>query len=194
MLNPLGALSCPTGTLSAAAASGGAGTGASFAAAALPSGRPINGEPGGSAAGGAAAGAGLLPCCATAVLASSIKATATRGPPVLLPIMTSLPLTESRLLGFLIAIVGYFACGVQSPFWHLVRGVALAVGDAIDRAVVIVRDQQRAVLHRLHVDRPADIGVVLQEAGQKRLLRFHRAVLVQINDDEVAADLVRLVP
>src|ERR1700759_3015357 len=54
MLKPAGTFSFAVGSLSAAAASGGAATGASFCAASL-SGRPIIREPGGS---GGAAGAG----------------------------------------------------------------------------------------------------------------------------------------
>src|SRR5262245_65626055 len=50
MVNPLGAFSLSTGSLSAAVGSGGGTTGASFFAPSV-SGRPINGEPGGSGAG-----------------------------------------------------------------------------------------------------------------------------------------------
>src|SRR5713226_2041923 len=53
-----------------------------------------------------------------------------------------------------------------------------AVGDAIDRARVIVRDQERAVLHDVHVHRPPNVLVILEEAGEKRLDRLHSAVLV----------------
>ena len=45
-----------------------------------------------------------------------------------------------------------------------------------------------------HVDRAADIFVVLDEAGQERLDRFHLAVLVVLDDDDVTALLLRLVP
>src|ERR1700744_3806086 len=66
----------------------------------------------------------------------------------------------------------------------------LAVGDAIDGAVPVVGDQERTVLHLHHIDRPADIFVVLQETGDQRLHRPHGAVLVQMDDDHVAAGLV----
>ena len=48
------------------------------------------------------------------------------------------------------------------------RGGALlvAVGHAPDRAVEVVGDQHRAVLEEQHVDRPADIAVVLR--GSRR--------------------------
>src|SRR2546428_331474 len=69
-----------------------------------------------------------------------------------------------------------------------------AVGHAVDRADVIVRDEQRTIFHDLHVDRPAAVFVVLEETNEKRLLRFHRTVLVQLHDDDVAADLLRPVP
>src|SRR5512136_2550318 len=45
----------------------------------------------------------------------------------------------------------------------------LAVGDAPDGAVPVVGDQERTVLHLHHIDRPADIFVVFQEAGDERL-------------------------
>src|SRR5580692_3443235 len=69
----------------------------------------------------------------------------------------------------------------------------VAVGDAVNRAVIVVRNEQRAVLHRLHVDRPADVLVVLQETSHERFLHSHRAVLVEVDDVNVAADLVGLV-
>src|SRR5881392_2278189 len=85
----------------------------------------------------------------------------------------------------------------KSCYWRnrLLRGhLRLAVGDAIDRAVPVVGDQQRAILHLHHVDRPADILVVFQKAGDERLPRLHRAVLVQLDDDDVTALLVRFIP
>src|SRR5438105_15318001 len=56
----------------------------------------------------------------------------------------------------------------------------LAVSNAIDRAGIIVGDQQRAVPHHLHVHRAAEIVVVLEKSGHERLLRPHAAVPVQI--------------
>src|SRR5262249_36329836 len=75
------------------------------------------------------------------------------------------------------------------------RGHAAAVvADAVDRAGVIVRHQQRAVLEHLHVHRAADIVVVLQEAGHERLPGFHAAIGVEPYDNDIAAELGRLVP
>src|SRR5262249_33423939 len=69
-----------------------------------------------------------------------------------------------------------------------------AVTDAIARPVPIVGSQQRAVLHPLDVHRTSDIAVVLEEAGEERLPGFHRAVLVDIRDHDVAPDLLAPVP
>src|ERR1700730_14577187 len=79
-------------------------------------------------------------------------------------------------------------------FVALLRRDLLAVGDAIDRAVPVVGDQDRAVLHLHHVDRPADILVVFQEAGDQGLHRLHLAVLVEMDDDDVTAELLAPVP
>src|SRR5829696_7258106 len=38
-----------------------------------------------------------------------------------------------------------------------------AMAHAVDRAVVVVGDEERAVLHHLHVDRARDVFVVLEE-------------------------------
>src|SRR4030095_1810612 len=69
-----------------------------------------------------------------------------------------------------------------------------AVGHAVNRASVVVRDEQRTILHDLHVHWPSAVFVVLKEAGEKRLLRSYAAVLVQLYDDDIAADLPRAVP
>src|SRR5258706_564038 len=77
----------------------------------------------------------------------------------------------------------------------LPRGdLRLAVGDAIDRAVIVIGDQQRTVFHLQHIDRPAQIAVVFQEAGDERLRGFDRAVLVQLDDDDIAAKFLGPVP
>src|SRR5882672_6444278 len=76
----------------------------------------------------------------------------------------------------------------------LARYLLLAVGDAIDGAVPVVGDQERAILHWQHIDRAADILVVFEEAGDERLHRLHRAVLVQFDDNDVTANLLRPVP
>src|SRR5438128_2128485 len=69
-----------------------------------------------------------------------------------------------------------------------------AIGYAVDRARVIVGDQERAILHDVHVDRPPNVLVILEKASEKRLERLHGAVLVQLRDHYVAADLLRPVP
>ena len=69
-----------------------------------------------------------------------------------------------------------------------------AVGHAVDRAGMVVRYQQRTILQNLDVHRPAAVFVVLEETGEKRLLRLHAAVFVQLHDDDVAADLLGPVP
>src|SRR5262249_57906806 len=53
---------------------------------------------------------------------------------------------------------------------------AAVVADAVDRAGVVVRHQQRAVPEHLHVHRAADIIFVLQEAGHERLPGFQQAI------------------
>src|SRR2546426_2158689 len=69
-----------------------------------------------------------------------------------------------------------------------------AITDAIDRAVKVVGQEQRPVRHHLKVHRAGDVIVVLDEPGDERLDRLHAPVLVEINGDNVAADLVGPVP
>src|SRR5262245_58603058 len=69
-----------------------------------------------------------------------------------------------------------------------------AVADAVDRSVPVVGDEQRAVLQHLDVDRPPDIAVVLEEAGEERLDRLHGAVLLESYDGNVAAELLAPIP
>src|SRR5262249_58408158 len=68
------------------------------------------------------------------------------------------------------------------------------VADSIDRAVVIVGDQQRAVLHDQHIDRPPDIIVVLDEAGDEWLHRLEGAVRFERHQDNITPDLGSAVP
>src|ERR1700730_18292753 len=70
----------------------------------------------------------------------------------------------------------------------------LAVADAVDGAVPVVGDQNRTILHLQHIDRAADIFVVFQKARDQRLDGFYTAVLVQFDDDDVAAELLGPVP
>src|SRR6266496_3871613 len=46
----------------------------------------------------------------------------------------------------------------------------------------------------MHVDGPTAVFVVLEKAGEKRLLRFHAAILVQLHHDDVAANFFCPVP
>src|SRR5262249_15601780 len=64
-----------------------------------------------------------------------------------------------------------------------VRNLRLAVGNAIDRAVIVVRHEQGAVLHDFHVRRATNAAVVLNEAGEEWFRGFHRAILVEENSD-----------
>src|SRR6202000_2233764 len=70
----------------------------------------------------------------------------------------------------------------------------LAVAQAIDGAVPVIRDEHRTVLHLHHVNRTANILVVLEEAGDDRLDVLDRAVLVQMGDDDVTTELVGAIP
>src|SRR5215472_17498375 len=79
------------------------------------------------------------------------------------------------------------------PRWSAARYFR-RIGHAIDGAVVVVGNEQRSVLHDLHVDGTADVIVVLDEAGDEGLYRFDGAVLVERRHDDVAADLLGLVP
>src|ERR1700761_6294043 len=77
----------------------------------------------------------------------------------------------------------------------LLRGdLRLAVAQTIDRAVPVVGDQHRPILQLHHVDRPADILVVLQEAGDDWLDILDRAVLVEVDEDDVPAELLGPIP
>ena len=49
------------------------------------------------------------------------------------------------------------------------RRAGIAVDHPIDRAVPVVGDEERAVLHHRDVDRPAEVGIVRDEAGEERL-------------------------
>ena len=69
-----------------------------------------------------------------------------------------------------------------------------SVANAVDRPVEIVGHQQRAILEDLHVGRPSDVIVVLDEAREERLDQLHGPVLVELRHDDVAADLLAPVP
>src|ERR1700676_3482464 len=68
------------------------------------------------------------------------------------------------------------------------------VTNAVDHPVDIVGREQRAILEDLHVGRPSDVIVVLDEPREERLDRLHGPVLVQLRHDDVAADLLSSVP
>src|SRR5262249_31136963 len=69
-----------------------------------------------------------------------------------------------------------------------------AVAHPVDCAVVVVRDQQPAVLHHQHIDRPPDVVVVLEEAGHERLHRPEGAVRLELHHHKVTSDLGGAVP
>src|SRR5262249_24215415 len=73
-------------------------------------------------------------------------------------------------------------------------GPPAAVADAVDAAVVVVRDQRRAVFHDHHVGRPTDIVVVLEEAGDEWLHRPEGAVRFELHDHKITSGLVAAVP
>src|ERR1700722_7086470 len=90
--------------------------------------------------------------------------------------------------------VRFFASPRNDSLALLRSHLRLAVADAIDGAVPVVGDQKRAVLHLHHIDRPANVFVVFEEARDQRLDRLHRAVLVQLDDDDITAGLPGSVP
>src|SRR5688572_5311102 len=69
----------------------------------------------------------------------------------------------------------------------------LRVADAIDRAGIVVGDQQRAILHLLGVDGAAPDLVALQPALGERLVLRHVAG-TQRHHRHAEADLLRAVP
>ena len=68
------------------------------------------------------------------------------------------------------------------------------ISDAVDGAVVIVRQQHRAVFQPFHINRSTNIVVVLDEAGDEGLYRVDRPIGLEVRNDDVAADLMALVP
>src|SRR5277367_3792110 len=83
----------------------------------------------------------------------------------------------------------------RSWFYALLRGdLLLTVADAPHSTVPVVGDQHRTVLHLHHVDRTADILVVLQEARDDRLDVLDRAVLVEMGDNDVTTELDGPIP
>src|SRR6266550_1028091 len=80
--------------------------------------------------------------------------------------------------------------GRPRSYWLSATGGSLrTVAHSVDRAVVVVRDEQRAVLHDQHVNRPPDIVVVLEEASHERLHRSEGAVRFELHQHKVTADL-----
>src|SRR5262245_20538586 len=69
-----------------------------------------------------------------------------------------------------------------------------AVAHPVDCAVVVVGDQQRAVLHDQHIGRPTDIVVVLEETGNERLHRPEGAVRLELHQYKITSDLGAAVP
>src|SRR5262249_34867016 len=90
-----------------------------------------------------------------------------------------------------------FSCTVvvASARLHELSGHARAVvSHSIDRAVIVVGDQHRAVLEDHEVSRAPDIIVVFNEARDERIDGFHRTVLVEGHHDDVAAELLGSIP
>src|SRR5580765_1556900 len=64
---------------------------------------------------------------------------------------------------------------------RVARLLLAAVADAIDRSGMVVAHQQRAVLHDVEINRPPEVGVVLDEAGHE-LLDLRAALAVGPGD------------
>src|SRR5215467_9507333 len=78
----------------------------------------------------------------------------------------------------------------QLTFGELSTDGRAVVGHSIDRAVVVVGDQHRAVLEDQQVSRASEIIVVFNEARDERIGGFHRTVLVERHHDDVAAEML----
>src|SRR5438105_13596541 len=75
------------------------------------------------------------------------------------------------------------------------RAFLVAVGDAPDRTVVVVRDQHRAVLQEQHVVGTADVVVVWpEEAREEHFRALHGTIRVEEHGEDVAAELLRAIP
>jgi hypothetical protein len=68
----------------------------------------------------------------------------------------------------------------------------LAVGDAIDRSVPVVGDEQRSVFHHQHIDGPCHILVLglVDEAGHELLHRLGVALVIQVHGNHAGAFLL----
>src|SRR5690348_16019819 len=66
-------------------------------------------------------------------------------------------------------IVRFFIAKEREPAGGRLPSASLLVGDAVDRAVPVVGDEERPVLHLLHVDRAAPELVGLEEPFGERL-------------------------
>src|SRR5262245_19231720 len=76
----------------------------------------------------------------------------------------------------------------------MLSDLGAAGSHAIDRAGMIIRYQQRTIFQDLHVHRPAAVFVILKKSGEKWFLRLYCAILVQLYDNDVAADFLCSVP
>ena len=68
----------------------------------------------------------------------------------------------------------------------------VAVAHPIDRAVIVIGNQHRAILEGQHVDRTSDVVVVLDEPGDERIERLNAAVAIELRNHDIAADLRRV--
>jgi hypothetical protein len=66
--------------------------------------------------------------------------------------------------------------------------LAAPVRHEVDRSSVVIRDQERAVLHDLHVDWSSNIFVVLEEADEER--PASRSLKISGNNKLVSASAI----
>src|SRR5438105_4108939 len=76
--------------------------------------------------------------------------------------------------------------------------MSLLVADAVEDTVVVIRDEQRSILHHQHVHRPAPHGwiglLVDQETREKRFGLDHLSFAVQCHPKDVVALFCGAVP
>src|SRR5215471_1333078 len=68
------------------------------------------------------------------------------------------------------------------------------VSHAVDRAVIVVRQQHRPVFQPFHVNRTSDIIIVLEKSGYKGLDRLDCSIRIEQRNNDIAADFLAFVP